>query len=124
MVDATSGPNPSGYRFGRSELYRLAGMYGFIAVLHASGWVLFLLYQHRLGAVHVEYLAAGALPETTAGLAGFPFVRWKFLAGVPQRIFSRGPISLIAPCLQISLGAVRQEHLPCVLEIRAGLRQL
>jgi hypothetical protein len=28
---------------------------------------------------------------------------------------------LIAPCLKIGLGAVRQEHLPRALEVRAGL---
>jgi hypothetical protein len=46
--------------------------------------------------------------------------RLKPLAGVPKRIFPRGPISLIAPRLKIGLGALRQERLPCVLEIGAG----
>jgi hypothetical protein len=57
--------------------------------------------EHLLGAVHVKHHAAGALPETTAGLAGFPFVRWEFLAGIPQGIFPRGPISLMTPRLEI-----------------------
>jgi hypothetical protein len=52
---------------------------------------------------------------------GLPFVRWKFLAGVPQRIFSRGLIALMTPRLEIGLGAFRQEHLPCTIEIGAGL---
>jgi len=79
------------------------------------------VHQHRLGAVHVEYLAAGTLHKTTARLAGSIAGRLKPLASIPQRIFSRGPISLIAPRLKIGLGAFRQEHLPCSLEIGSGL---
>jgi hypothetical protein len=79
------------------------------------------VHQHFLGAVHVEYLAAGTLHKTTARLAESIAGRLKPLASIPQRIFSRGPISLIAPCLKIGLGAFRQEHLPCTLEIGAGL---
>jgi len=37
------------------------------------------------------------------------------------RIFPFGPISLIAPCLKIGLGALRQEHQSCSPEIRAGI---
>ena len=73
--------------------------------------------------MHIKYLAAGALPEATARLAGLPFVRRQFLACIPQRIFSRGPISLIAPCLKIGLGALRQERLPCTFENRRGPRR-
>lgn len=43
------------------------------------------------------------------------------LPASPQCIFPFGPISLFAPCLKIGLGAVRQEHLPRPLEIRAGI---
>jgi high-affinity nickel-transport protein len=44
--------------FERSELAKLAGMYGFIAVLHAVGWGFFLYYQHTFGAL---YAGAGGL---------------------------------------------------------------
>jgi hypothetical protein len=47
--------------------------------------------------MHVEYLAAGALPEAMRGLARSIARRLKPLAGIPQRVFSRGPISLITP---------------------------
>ena len=77
--------------------------------------------EHFLGAVHDEYLAAGALPEAMGRLAGSIARRLKPLAGIPQRIFPRGPISLIAPRLKIGLGAVRQEHLPCAFEVGPGL---
>jgi hypothetical protein len=79
------------------------------------------VHQHILGAVHVEYLAAGTLHKTTARLAGSIAGRLKPLASIPQRISSRGPISLIAPRLKIGLDAFRQEHLPCSLEIGSGL---
>ena len=79
------------------------------------------VHQHRLGAVHVEYLAAGAPPEAAARPARSVAGRLKPLASIPQRIFSGGPISLIAPRLKIGLGAVRHEHLPCAFEIGAGL---
>jgi hypothetical protein len=68
----------------------------------------------------VEDFAARALQVVAARLAGLPLVRRKPLAGVPQRIFSRGPISLIAPFLKIRFGSLRQKHLPCGLEIGAG----
>jgi hypothetical protein len=42
-------------------------------------------------------------------------------ACIPQRIFPRGPISLIALCLKIGLGAFRQERPPFAFEIGAGL---
>jgi hypothetical protein len=74
------------------------------------------VHQHRIGA-HFECLAAGTLPEATMAW------RLKPPAGIPQRIFPFGPISLIAPCLKIGLGALRQEHQSCSLEIRAGLRE-
>jgi hypothetical protein len=57
--------------------------------------------EHFLGAVHIEYLAAGALHKTAARLARSIAGRLKPLAGIPQRVFSRGPISLIAPRLKI-----------------------
>ena len=44
--------------FTRQEGYRLAGMYGFIAVLHALGWGFFLFYQHKFG---IKYATAGGL---------------------------------------------------------------
>ena len=72
------------------------------------------------GAMQIEHRAAGTFHEAAARLARSMAGRLQALAGVPQRIFPFGPISLIAPCLKISLGAVRQEHLQCVLEIRAG----
>src|ERR1700682_3170671 len=64
------------------------------------------VYQYGLGAVHVEYLAAGALPETMRGLARSATCRLKSFASVPQRIFPCGPIPLVAPRLKISLGAL------------------
>jgi hypothetical protein len=56
-------------------------------------------------------------------LARCPFARGRLqpLAGIPQRIFPFGLISLLAPCLKIGLGALRQEHQPRALEIGAGL---
>jgi hypothetical protein len=69
----------------------------------------------------VEDIAAGALHEGAAGLPRFPFVRRKSLAGIPQCIFPRCPIPLIAPRLKIGLGSFRQEPPPCVLKIGAGL---
>jgi hypothetical protein len=38
---------------------------------------------------------------------------------IPQRIFSRGPIPLIAPFLKISIGAPWQKDLPCLFKIGA-----
>jgi hypothetical protein len=59
--------------------------------------------EYLLGAVHVEYLAAGAFAEAVRRFARSIARRLKPLACIPQRIFSRGPISLIAPRLKISL---------------------
>jgi hypothetical protein len=81
------------------------------------------VHHHLIRAMHVEHLAAGTLHEAVARLARSIAGRFKPLASIPQRIFSGGPISLIAPCLKIGLGAVRQEHLPCGPEICAGLLQ-
>jgi len=79
------------------------------------------VHQHRIGA-HVEYLAAGTLPEAMGGLARSMAWRLKPPASIPQRIFPFGPISLsLAPCLKIGFGPLRQEHQTCSLEIRAGL---
>jgi hypothetical protein len=46
------------------------------------------VHQHFLGAVHVEYLAAGTLPEAVRWLARSIARRLKPLASIPQRIFS------------------------------------
>ena len=59
------------------------------------------MHEHFLWSVHIEHLAARAPSEAAAPLAGLPFVRWKFLAGIPQGIFPRGPISLMTPRLEI-----------------------
>jgi hypothetical protein len=66
-------------------------------------------------AVAVEGFAAGTFHQGTR------FLRRQLLTGFPQRIFPRGSISLIEPCLKISLGAFRQEHPPFAFEIGAGL---
>src|SRR5216684_3230249 len=42
------------------------------------------------------------------------------LTGLPHHIFSRSPVSLIAPSLKIGIGAFRQKHPPGSLEIGAG----
>ena len=76
------------------------------------------MHQHRRGAMQIEHRAAGTFHEAAARRARSMAGRLQALAGVCISPF--GPISLIAPCLKISLGAVGQEHLPCVLEIRAG----
>src|SRR5713101_9472638 len=68
-----------------------------------------------LEAVAVEGFAAGALHQRTR------FLRRKPLTGLPHRIFSRGPISLVTPGLKICFGPVRKKHPPSVLEIGAGL---
>jgi hypothetical protein len=65
--------------------------------------------------VAVERFAAGASHQRTW------FLRWHLLAAFPHRIFVLGPVALIAPRPKIGFGAVRQEHLPCRLEIGAGL---
>jgi hypothetical protein len=71
--------------------------------------------QGILEAVAIKHLAAGALHQRTQ------FLRRKPLTGLPHRIFSRSPVSLIAPSLKIGIGAVRQEHLPRGFKIGAGL---
>ena len=53
--------------------------------------------EYLLGAVHVEYLAAGAFAEAVRRLARSVAGRLKPLASVPQRIFPFGPVPLIAP---------------------------
>src|SRR5229473_7974584 len=70
--------------------------------------------QGILEAVAVEGFAAGALHQRTR------FLRRKPLTGLPHRIFSRGPISLVTPGLKICFGPVRKKHPPSVLEIGAG----
>jgi hypothetical protein len=67
--------------------------------------------------MQIEHRAAGTFHEAAARLVRSRAGRLQALAGVC--IFTFGPISLIAPCLKISLGAVRQEHLPCARN-RAG----
>ena len=79
------------------------------------------VHQHCLGAVHVEYLAAGIRPESIRRLARSIAGRLQALASIPQRVFPFGPIPLIAPFLQIGLGALRQKHLARAFEIRAGI---
>jgi hypothetical protein len=49
------------------------------------------------------------------------FLRRHSFASFPRRIFPCGPIPLIAPFLEIGLGPVRQEDLPCAFEVGAGL---
>src|SRR5216684_1053541 len=71
--------------------------------------------------MHVEYLTAGTLAEATTRLARSIAGRPQSLASVPQRIFSRGPIPLIAPRLEISLGSVCQKYFPRGFEIGTGL---
>jgi hypothetical protein len=63
--------------------------------------------QVFLEPVTVEDIAARAFQIDAAWFPGLPFVRRQPLPRVPQRVFPRGPISLSAPRLEISLGAVR-----------------
>ena len=65
-------------------------------------------------AVTVELLAAYALHQRSW------FLRWQFFAGLPYRIFTSGPILLVAPGLKVSLGSFRQKNLPRGFEIEAG----
>ena len=44
-------------------------------------------------------------------------------AGVPQRVLFRRPVALVAPGLEVGLGAGRQEDLPCRLKPGAGFVQ-
>jgi hypothetical protein len=71
--------------------------------------------QGILEAMAIEDLAAGASHQ------GVRFLRQKFLASLPHRIFSSGPILLVTPRLKVSLGSFRQKNLPGFLEIGAGL---
>jgi hypothetical protein len=71
--------------------------------------------------MHVEYLTARAFAEARRGLAGTIVRRLNPLASIPQRIFSRGPIPLLAPCLKVSLGSVCQKYFPRGFEIGTGL---
>ena len=48
--------------------------------------------QVFLEAVTVEDIAARAFQIDAAWLPGLPFVRRQPLAGIPQRVFPRGPI--------------------------------
>jgi hypothetical protein len=73
------------------------------------------VHQGVLKPMAIEDLAAGASHK------GAGFLRRQFLAGCPHGIFPRGPIPLIAPRLEISLGSFRQKHQPCALKIGAGL---
>jgi hypothetical protein len=61
------------------------------------------VHQVFLEAVTVEDIAARAFQIDAAWLPGLPFVRRQPFARVPQRIFPRGPISLITPCLAASV---------------------
>jgi hypothetical protein len=58
--------------------------------------------QGILEAMAIEDLAAGASHQ------GVRFLRRQFLASIPHRIFSSGPILLVTPSLKISLGSFRQ----------------
>jgi hypothetical protein len=77
--------------------------------------------QVFLEAVTVEDIAARAFQIDAARFARFPFVGRQPLPHVPQRVFSRSPIPLIAPRLEIRLSSPRQKHPPSALEIGAGL---
>jgi nickel/cobalt transporter (NiCoT) family protein len=61
MTVATETPPlvaPRRRAFDRVQRWRIAGMYGSIAAIHAVGWILFLSYQHSYG---VQYATAGGL---------------------------------------------------------------
>jgi hypothetical protein len=66
-------------------------------------------------AVAVKDSAAAALHQ------GAGFLRWHTLACLPHRIFSIGPIPLIAPRLKICLRSARQKNPPSRFEVGAGL---
>jgi hypothetical protein len=61
------------------------------------------------------------ISNISQGFAGFPLVGRHPVAGVPERIFASGRVSLITPRLKIGLRPVRQEHAPRGLEVGAGL---
>src|SRR6266446_2899447 len=68
--------------------------------------------QVFLQAVTVEDVAARAFQIDAAWLPGLPFVRRQPLPRVPQGVLPRGPIPLITPRLEISLGSLCQKHFP------------
>jgi hypothetical protein len=78
-------PPRAQYRFGRSDVQHV--------------------HEYFLGAVHVEYVAAWAFSESVRRLPRSIAGWLKSPASIPQRIFSRGPIPIIAPFLKIGLGA-------------------
>ncbi len=57
----SSSPAHASLRFTGTELVRLAGFYGFVALLHLLGWGFFLAYANRFGAA---YAGAGVLAYT------------------------------------------------------------
>jgi high-affinity nickel-transport protein len=57
-LDASTSRRRRRLPFTGTELAKLGGMYGFVAVLHLLGWGFFLYYQHQFGA---KYAAAGGL---------------------------------------------------------------
>src|SRR5260370_35283523 len=61
------------------------------------------------------------ISNISQGFAGFPLVGRHPVAGVPERIFASGRVSLITPRLKIGFRPVRQEHAPRGLEVAAGL---
>jgi hypothetical protein len=63
-----------------------------------------------------------AVKDLTAAAChkGTWFLRRHPLAGVPHRIFPRGPIPLSAPGLKIRFRPIRQKHSPRILEIEPG----
>ena len=71
--------------------------------------------QRVLEAMAIEDFAAGASHERVGLLRG------KLLASFPHGVFPRRPVPLIAPCLKIDLGSLRQKHQPGYLKIGAGL---
>src|SRR6266849_8148174 len=77
--------------------------------------------QVFLEAVTVEDIAARAFQIDAAWLPGLPFVRRQPLPRVPQGVLPRGPIPLITPRLEISLGSVCQKHFPRGFEIGTRL---
>ena len=77
--------------------------------------------QVFLEAVTVEDIAARAFQIDAAWLPGLPFVRRQPLPRVPQGVLPRGPIPLITPRLEISLGSLCQKHFPRGFEIGTRL---
>jgi hypothetical protein len=67
--------------------------------------------------------SARAFHEDAARLPRLPFIRRKLLAGVPECVFSRGPIALSAPRLKIGGGSLREKRRPRLFKISAGFRK-